>query len=85
MKKPYQIVLDVMAYSQQDAEARVEMLLQVGAFVKDFNIENLAGSMVKSFIASTVGKMTSDVLQKENKSRNKSLVAIGLASISKEK
>ena len=32
--------------SLEDAQAKVELLLQMGAFCKDFNVNNLAGSFI---------------------------------------
>ena len=52
MKRPFKVTIDVMAYSQEDAQAKVELLLQMGAFCKDFNVNNLAGSIIKSFLIS---------------------------------
>lgn len=52
MKRPFKVTIDVMAYSQEDAQAKVELLLQMGAFCKDFNVNNLAGSFIKSILIS---------------------------------
>lgn len=41
MKRPFKVTIDVMAYSQEDAQAKVELLLQMGAFCKDFNVNTL--------------------------------------------
>ena len=57
MKKPFTVTLNVMAYSQQDAQSKVDLLVQMGAFIKDFNLNNLAGSIIKSFIVSKVGEL----------------------------
>lgn len=57
MKRPFHVTIDVMAYSEEDAQAKVELLLQMGAFCKDFNINNLAGSFIKSFIVSKFGEL----------------------------
>ena len=58
MKRPFKVTIDVVAYSQEDAQAKVDLLLQLGAFIKDFNINNLAGSIVKSFVISKVEEFT---------------------------
>ena len=57
MKRPFKVTIDVMAYSQEDAQAKVELLLQMGAFCKDFNVNNLAGSVIKSFLISKCGEI----------------------------
>jgi len=58
MKRPFKVTIDVVAYSQEDAQAKVDLLLQLGAFIKDFNINNLAGSILKSFVISKVEELT---------------------------
>jgi hypothetical protein len=74
MKKPFTITLNVMAYSQQDAEAKVDLLVQMGAFVKDLNVNNLAGSIIKSFIVSKIGELTEKKkLDQPKKKSNKPL------------
>lgn len=52
MKRPFKVTIDVIAYSQEDAQAKVELLLQMGAFCKDFNVNNLVGSFIKSILIS---------------------------------
>jgi hypothetical protein len=58
MKKPFKVTINVLAYSQDDAQAKVDLLLQMGAFIKDFNVTDLASSMIKSFVISKVGELT---------------------------
>ena len=58
MKRPFKVTIDVVAYSQEDAQAKVDLLLQLGAFIKDFNINHLAGSIVKSFVISKVEELS---------------------------
>jgi hypothetical protein len=58
MKKPFKVTINVLAYSQDDAQAKVDLLLQMGAFIKDFNVTDLASSIIKSFVISKVGELT---------------------------
>jgi hypothetical protein len=52
MKKQFKVAIDVEAYSQADAKAKVGVLMQMAAFVKEFDVNNLAGSVIKSFLIS---------------------------------
>ena len=67
-KKTYPVILHIEAYSQADAQAKAELLLQLGAFCKNFNINHLADSFLKSVITSSVAKLSvelGEVNQKE--------------------
>ena len=70
MKKSFKVTIDVMAYTKEDAQAKVDLLLQMGAFIKDFNVSNLAGSIIKSFIISKVGELTLSQHNKQIKSKS---------------
>ena len=58
MKKEFTIPVTVSAYTKEEAESKVELLLQMGAFFKDFNVENLAGSLVQHFVLAKVNQLT---------------------------
>lgn len=58
MKKQFTVPVSVEAYSQADAQAKMDLLLQFGAFIKDFNLNSLAGTFVSSFLTSKVAELT---------------------------
>ncbi len=81
MKKQFTVPVTVTAYSQEDAEAKVELLLQLGAFLKDFNVNNLLGSIIQSFVISKVAELTEKNKLKEEKENRKSLVEIAFSAV----
>lgn len=58
MKKQFIIPVNVMAYTKEEAQANVDLLLQKGAFLKDFNLNNLAGSFLTRFVVAKISEMT---------------------------
>lgn len=85
MKKQFTVPVTVDAYSQADAQAKVDLLLGLGAFMKDFNVNNLAGSFLNHFIISKVAEITEKKRQDLNQSTEKqSNIAIALGLIPKE-
>ena len=52
MKREFIIPVTVSAYTKEEAESQVNLLLQMGAFLKDFNVQNLAGSFAEHFLLS---------------------------------
>lgn len=57
MKKQFTIPVNVMAYTKEEAQANVDLLLQMGAFLKDFNLNNLAGSFITRFVVAKISEM----------------------------
>lgn len=45
--KTYRFVLEIPARSEQEAKAKMDLLLQWAAFPKDLDVESLAGSLLK--------------------------------------
>ena len=58
MKKEFIIPVTVSAYTKEEAQSQVNLLLQIGAFLKDFNVQNLAGSLAEHFLLSKVSQFT---------------------------
>ncbi|WP_132051849.1 hypothetical protein [Pseudocnuella soli] len=86
MKKQFTVSVKVAAYSQADAQAKVDLLLQMGAFIKDFNVNNLAGSLLTSLLTSTVAKVSNGIVEKRQKEKDKeSLQQLGFAIIPPKK
>lgn len=56
MKQNFTIPITVKAYSQQEAEAKINLLLQGSAFVKDFNVQSLAGAIINHFVWAKLGE-----------------------------
>jgi len=71
MKKQFTIPVTVTAYTKEEAQANVDLLLQIGAFLKDFNLSNLAGSLVNRFLAAKLGEMTHTYQAKVSKPSSK--------------
>lgn len=57
MKKQFIIPVRVTAYTKEEAQANVDLLLQMGAFLKDFNLNNLAGSFITRYLVAKVSEM----------------------------
>lgn len=70
-KKTYPVTLHIEAYSQADAQAKAELLLQMGAFCKSFNINHLADSFLKSVITSSVAKLSGELPEVKQKEARK--------------
>jgi hypothetical protein len=58
MKREFTIPVTVTAYTKEEAQAQLDLLLQMGAFVKDFNVQNLAGSFLSHFMLSKLSQYT---------------------------
>ncbi|RYF87198.1 MAG: hypothetical protein EON98_01270 [Chitinophagaceae bacterium] len=58
MKKEFTIPVTVTAYTKEEAQAQLDLLLQMGAFLKDFNVQNLAGSFISHFMLSKLNQYT---------------------------
>ena len=58
MKKEFTIPVTVTAYTKEEAQAQLDLLLQMGAFLKDFNVQNLAGSFLSHFMLAKLSQYT---------------------------
>lgn len=52
----YRFILEIPAYSQAEAKAKMDLLLQWAAFPKDLDVTSLAGSLVQYFVLNRVEK-----------------------------
>lgn len=78
MKKMYSIPVDVEAYSQAEAQAKVDLMIQITGFGKDFNVKNLAGSIFQSVVLSAIGEIAERAMEKDKaKSTPKSTLDSG--------
>ena len=83
MKKQFTIPVTIEAYSERDAQAKVDLLLGLGAFLRDFNVNNLAGSFLNHLVISKVAEIAEKNRQDHNGAtagQNKSVIAFGLLS-----
>lgn len=58
MKREFTIPVTVTAYTKEEAESQINVLLQMGAFLKDFNVKSLAGSFAEHFVLSKLSQFT---------------------------
>lgn len=58
MKKEFTIPVTTSAYTYEEAHSQVHLLLQIGAFLKDFNASKLAGSFLSHFLLAKVSQLT---------------------------
>lgn len=58
MKRQFTIPVTVTAYTKEEAQAQLDLLLQMGAFLKDFNVQNLAGSFISHFMLAKLSRYT---------------------------
>lgn len=58
MKREFTIPVTVTAYTKEEAQAQLDLLLQMGAFLKDFNVQNLAGSFISHFMLAKLSQYT---------------------------
>lgn len=68
MKKDFIIPVTVKAFSRQEAEAKITLLLQGGSFIKDFNVPDLAGAILNHFVWAKVGE-TANKIRLENRAQ----------------
>lgn len=64
----YRFVLEIPAHSEQEARAKMDLLLQWAAFPKDLNIESLAGSLVQYGVWHCLEKYLASSGKTQNKS-----------------
>lgn len=58
MKRKFTIPVTVTAYTKEEAQSQLDLLLQMGAFLKDFNVQNLAGSFISHFMLAKLSQYT---------------------------
>ncbi|RYZ27116.1 MAG: hypothetical protein EOO10_13685 [Chitinophagaceae bacterium] len=58
MKKAFTIPVTTTAYTYEEAQSQINLLLQMGAFLKDFNMQNLAGSFAQHFLLAKLSEFT---------------------------
>ena len=58
MKREFTIPVTVTAHTKEEAQAQLDLLLQMGAFLKDFNVQNLAGSFISHFMLAKLSQYT---------------------------
>lgn len=52
----YRFILEIPANSEQEAKAKLDLMLQLASFCKDFNTADLAGSFLNYFVWNRLGK-----------------------------
>lgn len=52
----YKLNIDISAYTQAEAEARLQLLIQLTAFFSDFDVNSLAAVFVKYQLLNFLGK-----------------------------
>jgi len=58
LKREFTIPVTVTAHTKEEAESRINVLLQMGAFLKDFNVKSLTGSLAEHFVLSKLSQYT---------------------------
>ena len=58
MKREFTIPVTVTAYTKEEAQSQINLLLQMGAFLKNFNVQSLAGSFAEHFLLSKLSQFT---------------------------
>jgi hypothetical protein len=58
MKRSFTISVTTTAYTYEEAQSQVNLLLQMGAFLKDFNMQNLASSFAQHFLLAKLSEYT---------------------------
>lgn len=71
MKQDFTIPITVKAYSRREAEAKINLLLQGSAFVKDFNVPNLAGAIISHFVWAKLGETATKMRLEKQKAEAK--------------
>ncbi|GAA4746375.1 hypothetical protein [Flavisolibacter ginsenosidimutans] len=61
MKQDFTIPITVKAYSRKEAEAKINVLLQGSAFIKDFNVPDLAGAIITHFVWAKLGETANKI------------------------
>lgn len=52
----YRFILDIPANSEKEAQAKLDLMLQLATFCKDFNVNHLAASYVNYLVWNKLGK-----------------------------
>lgn len=52
----YRFILEIPANSEQEAKAKLDLMLQLATFCKDLNTADLAGSFLNYFVWNRLGK-----------------------------
>jgi len=52
----YRFILEIPANSEQEAKAKLDLMLQLATFCKDFNTADLAGSFLNYFVWNRLGQ-----------------------------
>lgn len=81
MKQDFTVPITVKAYSQQEAEAKINLLLQGSAFVKDFNIPNIAGAIISHFVWAKLGETANKMLSEKRQVEEQEKAAKPVMSI----
>lgn len=63
----YPLLVNVTARTEAEAKAKLELILQIGAFLSDFDINELGASIIKYSIASILSKKYVEQQQKKEK------------------
>jgi hypothetical protein len=58
MKREFTIPVTTSAYTYEEAHSQVHLMLQIGAFLKDFNASKLAGSFIGHFLLAKVSQLS---------------------------
>lgn len=64
--KTYRFVLEIPARSEQEAKAKMDLLLQWAAFPKDLDVESLAGSILQYCVWTCLEKYLSSSGKTQN-------------------
>lgn len=61
--KNFTLPVTIEAYTEEEAKAKLELLLSLGSFFVNIDIEDLAGKFMYATLLGVLGKMTSEVVQ----------------------
>ena len=75
MKKEFVIPVTVKAFSRQEGEAKINLLLQGGSFIQDFNVADLAGAVLNHFVWAKLGETANKMRLERVGNKEKQTVA----------
>lgn len=55
--KTYRFILEIPANTEQEAKAKLDLMLQLAAFCKDFNVADLASSFLNYYLCNWIGRI----------------------------
>lgn len=68
----YRFILEIPANTEQEAKAKLDLMLQLAVFCKDFNVADLASSFLNYYLCNWIGRIGASSSQHQHHKGNQS-------------